>query len=77
MTTCGIDTGVEELHTKALYASNFAGVNCFVKSRPLSILFFNSGNNFSFTKTIVLFLTPPVVPSNRLYVIPFILNPFL
>ena len=47
-------------------ASNFAGVNFLFKSLPLSIRLFNSGNNCSFTKTIVLFFTPPVVPSNRL-----------
>ena len=60
-TPFGYETGVEELQTNALYASNFAGENSLVLSLPLSILLFNSGNNFSFTKTIVLFLTPPVV----------------
>ena len=73
----GHETGVEELHTSAIYASSFAGENSLFKLRPLSILRFNSGKMFSFTNTIVLFFIPPVVPSKRLNLIPFTTKPFL
>ena len=48
-TPFGYETGVEELQTNALYASNFAGENSLVLSLPLSILLFNSGNTVSYT----------------------------
>ena len=68
----GIDTGVEALQDKAIYASSFGGANSLFISLSLCILLISSGYISSLTNTTVLFFTPPVVASNLLYLTSFI-----
>ena len=59
-----------------LYASYFAGITGKSTLRPHSHLRFNSSSISAFTNITELFLRPPVVPTKRLNVTPFTLNPF-